>query len=326
MENSIEPVLGFFKFEGKLVDDGYLDARKSAETLVGIDEVMRYFLFQSDPNIQKVYIEIPVRIRKGSWEALIPQNIDEWLIAVAAFGVARYSATAIEKMAENDVGKLGLKDAFKNAFKAIKWVIKIASHMGSLIRKQFTNVTFERENGEQLIGIKNDKGEVLYVPLRYLEIYKNCPEKLFSKLAINVEKERELEIGVSDDVPLELDDTDRIVRIGLDNKHIFAKPEQTDILFPELIHNQYVELPGHVSRGNENANTIGFEYQGHILTCYPTQGNIIQYKTLMFTNCIIKGYVDRNDEAGNPVDKRPRIRFLLLTPITSERDQLGLFN
>jgi len=33
-----EAILAFIKYEGNLVEDGYLDARKSGEALVGIDE------------------------------------------------------------------------------------------------------------------------------------------------------------------------------------------------------------------------------------------------------------------------------------------------
>lgn len=45
MEVNEDDFLGFIKYEGKSVQNGYLDARKSAEALIGFDEVIRYFLY-----------------------------------------------------------------------------------------------------------------------------------------------------------------------------------------------------------------------------------------------------------------------------------------
>jgi hypothetical protein len=72
-----------------------LDARKSAETLLGIDEVIRYFLYQVDPEIQQQHIEIPVLVEKGSWEALIPSDISQWLIAGGAAALYKYGGAAM---------------------------------------------------------------------------------------------------------------------------------------------------------------------------------------------------------------------------------------
>ena len=115
---------------------------------------------------------------------------------------------------------------------------------------------------------------------------------------------------------------------GFLEKYIFSRKEEdlNEILFPDLIHGQYIELEGHVTRGNENANTIGFEYKNHILTCLLAQGNITKYKNLLFTNCIIKGYVDRLDKEGNIKEKRPRINFNELLLNQGEEPGLDLFN
>ena len=116
---------------------------------------------------------------------------------------------------------------------------------------------------EKLIGIENDKGEFLYVSKKYLEAYRNCPEKLFEKLADLIEPERELEIGVNDLVPLDNDEEFRAVKITASEKFIFyTKEDSEEFLFPELVHGSYVEIEGHVTRGNENTNSIGFEYFG----------------------------------------------------------------
>jgi hypothetical protein len=320
--------LAYVKYQGDLIEDGYLDTRKSAEALLGIDEVIRYFLYQVDKDLQKVEFEIPVRIRKGSWEALIPHDVLGWLLTAGGAGVTAYATTALNKMAEHDFKDKGLKDVFKKVVKSIKWVIKIATHLKSLAVKEFLNVEFKQENAETLIGIKNDKGEILYVPKSYLEIYKNCPDKLFVRLTKIIEKGRELEIGFNPNEVLDKDDTTPSVKIDINDKSVFVKENNEDeILFPELIHDQYVELYGHVSRGNENSNTIGFEYQGHVLTCLPRQGNIKEYKDRMFTNSIIKGYVDRLGDDGNINEKRPRISFIdLIEKPKDNNKQAELFS
>ena len=39
-----EKYIGYLKYSGKSVEDGLMDARKSAEALLGFDEVLRYFI------------------------------------------------------------------------------------------------------------------------------------------------------------------------------------------------------------------------------------------------------------------------------------------
>ncbi len=327
MASESEDYLAYVKYEGASVEEGYLDARKSADALIGIDEVIRYFLYQSDNSFQQISFEIPVRVRKGSWETLIPHTLADWLLTAIGTAATAYAGTALKKIAENDFKDVSTKDIVKKAIKSIKWVIRIAKHVHSLVQKQFIEVDFKQEGGQVLVGIKNTEGEVLYVPQEYLELYKNCPDKLFSKLTRNVNPERKLEIGFNPSEPVDKDDTKEPVDITMADKFIFTKEDEDDeVLFPELVHNQYVELDGHVSRGNEKTNTIGFEYKGHILTCIPTQGNIKMYKTQIFTNCVLKGYVDRMDEHGRAIEKRPRIKFIDLVSVTPPGEQINMFS
>src|SRR5438552_112833 len=92
----IGSVFAFIKYDGELVEDGFLDARKAGEVLIGIDETLRYFIHQENPNIKKLEFEIPVRIRKGSWEAyFLPENIDATLIRlVATWSAGKYFGSA----------------------------------------------------------------------------------------------------------------------------------------------------------------------------------------------------------------------------------------
>lgn len=110
MELNDESIFAVIKYEGKLVEDGFLDARKAGEALWGIDESLRYFIYQEEPQVQKIEFEIPVRIQKGSWEALFPSNLDEVLIkTVLAWGAGKYFGQALSEMGKNDFQNFGFK-------------------------------------------------------------------------------------------------------------------------------------------------------------------------------------------------------------------------
>ncbi len=320
--------LAFIKYEGKLVEHGYLDARKSAEALTGIDEVLRYFLYQVNQDLSKLEFDIPVRMQKGSWEALLPPDFGGWLFRMLETGIGKYVYTALTDMEKHDVENKGGKDIAREAVKAIKWVLTIAGHVHSMTVKKFDNVDFRTaENGEIAAGIRNDEDRIMYVPQKYLELYAKCPPKLFSKLTKIVEEERTLVIGFHPDQSSDADDSKEDIRIAIREKYVFTDREDDNTtVFPELTHGAYAELKGHVTRGNENTNTIGFDYLHHILICTPANGSIRVYKRLLFTNCLIKGYVDRTNEEGSEVEKKPRIRFIDLIDISKPSTQLGLFS
>lgn len=313
-----EAILAFIKYEGNLVEDGYLDARKSGEALVGIDELIRYFVYQENPQIKDFEFEIPVRVRKGSWETIFPENIDK--VALGAFSLwmaGKYVGSALEEVAKNDFKDVSFKEIFKKAFKGIVNVIKLSKHLGTLARKKFDNVQFSQNN--ELVKITNDNGEELWIPVEVLELYSNCPQTVFNKLTKIVEEERELVVGIyENNIVVEETITNR-------HKYIFTKTEEDDeIVLPELRHGEYIEIDGHITRGNEKSNTIGFLFQGHIITCYPDNGNIKQHKSKLFSNCLLKGYVDRLDKEGNINEKRPRIRFIDI--VNLEKPNAELFD
>ncbi len=39
--------LAYLKYDGELTDEGYLDIKKSADVLYGVDKSLRYFNFRS---------------------------------------------------------------------------------------------------------------------------------------------------------------------------------------------------------------------------------------------------------------------------------------
>lgn len=322
MNEEKEEYLAYFKFEGETVKDGYLDARKSAEALIGIDEIFRYFLYKKSPELSSMEFELPVRTRKGSWETLIPENIGEWVQLVLGTGATYYTGSLIKKMAQNDIGEKGFKDVFKSIVKGIKWIVQIGKHLKTLNKKKFEKFEIKDANGVQFIGIYNDKKEILYVPKIYLELFTEIPETIFSRLTKIVEDERALKIGFSKKESNDKDDFKGDVSISINDKKIFYKEKEDDILFPELVHNQYVELKGHITRGNENSNTIGFAYSNHILTCYPISGNIVEDRTYFFGDCILKGYVNRLDKNGVYKEKKPRIAYMEIIKVEDNKPNM----
>jgi hypothetical protein len=318
-----ENYLGYVKYDGELIANGFFDAKKSAEALIGIDEIFRYFIYQISPNIKERNFEFPVRIRKGSWETLIPHTIGEWLMDAGGVGLIAFTKKASEKLAENYIGEKKPKDLVKEAFKSIKWVISISKHLKSFFTPEMYKFKIEVRNGESYIALLDKENVLMFVPYKYFELYAKCPEKLFSKISKYIEDGRELEIGLNPSEPIDSDDVGRSVRITPANKSIFTDEEEgTELLFPELADGQYVELSGHVNKGNETENTIGFQYNGHTLTCFPdiSKGNIKNYKHLIFSDCIIGGFIERRNKQGiyDESIKRPKIKFTSLTEIKTQ--------
>ncbi|SDE22219.1 hypothetical protein [Desulfuromonas thiophila] len=311
---SYENVLGYMKYSGKLVDDGFLDARKAASALLGFDEALRHFVRQDFPDLDKYNYEIPVKIRKGSWEALIPENIGQWIMAGAGFAATAYASAAAAEMAKNDFKDASIKQAFVKAIKSVQWFIKICKHLGHSRHRKFEKVKFKDNNNK--IGIPNEEMEYLFVPKEYLDAFSTCSSKILEELAIIIEKERQLTFGVSENGSF-LEET-----ISYKDKYIFYEEEQDEVLFPELTHGQYVQLEGDITRGNENANNLGFRYDGHILTIIPASGSIVRHKNALFLKCLVKGRVSRMDRAGYITEKRPKIIFTEVAPLEADNQDL----
>ncbi|QJD96284.1 hypothetical protein HH214_10625 [Mucilaginibacter robiniae] len=314
----------YFKYSGKLVASGYLDARKAALALQGIDEVMRFFIIQQNKALIQYDFDIPIQLRRGSWEAVIPQGFGEWLSAVTDTS----DSTTTHTLADQEFKEVRTKNVVKAAIKSIKWVLQISKHMGSLSIRKFKSVKFEGAEKPEvpMIGLENGRGEVLYVPEEYLEMYRNCPDSLFDKLMQIVEQGREFEVGFSSAVALDKDDVNARITISIDEKYIFTEEESEEtVLFPEWKHGDVVTLEGHITRGNEKANTIGFLFDGHVITCSPLNGNITDYKNVLFTNCLMRGEVDRSGQHNFGNEKRPHIKFSSLKGLSNPNVQLTLF-
>ena len=310
-----EKYLGFLKYEGEMVSDGFMDARKSAQALLGFDHAVRFFVGQQAGELRKADFEFPVRVKKGSWEIVIPEIIE--LVKLGGGVVATaYGVKAAQKMAERDFDEFGFKDILKKSISAIQWIIKIGKHLGSVTIKTFESVEFQDNN--QLIGIRNSEGDLLYVPKQFLDLYVSSAPTLLEKLASLVENERVLSIGIYDN--------NEVIEENLTRKYreIFTHEEREDddeTLFPELAHGQNVVLKGELTRGDEMSNTMGLSYMGDILTCIPESGSIVRFKPELFLECKVHGYISRMDKKGRLGARPPKIVFSHIEPIENDNKQ-----
>ncbi|MDD9177081.1 hypothetical protein PVK63_19605 [Aliivibrio sp. S2TY2] len=297
-----EKYLGYIKYDGELVIDGLMDARRQAKALLAFDDVLRDFIIKQVPELKNVDFEIPMRVQKGSWEALIPETVAGWLQAGFGIVATAYFSKAASKMAENDFESFGFTTIFTKALEGIKWFARIGKHTGQVGKKDFTNLKFKNNN--ELIGIPNESGEYLYVPKYALDLYLTSNAKLLEELSRNIADGRELKIGTYKNGK-----KDEVI-IGRSEKYIFCPDESEDddiLVLPELEHGMSVSIDGEVTRENKTSNSLGFKYQGHILTAYPDCGSVVKYKPLLFLRCNLVGTVSRLDEKGRVTSKRPKL-------------------
>ena len=331
--NEEEKYIGYLKYSGKSVEDGLLDARKSAEALLGFDEILRFFLLKEDPALAEIDFEIPVRIKKGSWEALIPETIGGWILAGGGIVATTSYLTSVAKKAGTD-GFLetgpakDIKKTFSNSIKGAQWAIRIASHLKNFSKKKLGNAKIQHKGQEITIIIPNEKNEYLEVPQKYWDLFLVCPEKLFSKNVKIIQSERNLEIGVFEN------GEDKKVSISEEEKSVFcSEDDDEEIILPELKHDQFVELEGEITRATESANSIGFRYQNHTIVCKPQSGSIAQFKNKivsqqdnhLFPKVKIRGRIDRKDKNGEFKEKRPQIFFSEIIPIETDDNRQSLF-
>jgi hypothetical protein len=301
--------LGLVRYVGTAVDAGYLDARRSAQALLGLDEALRFFVGAQRQALAKADYEIPVQVRQGSIVIVIPDIAAVIGLALAP-AIGMYATTAAKKMAERDFDGIGLRDLLRRSIQAIQWAIRIGKHVGSLARRVFDSGVQWR-SGNREVGIPNASGQLLWVPVEFLDMFERMPPSLLAKITSVVADQRRLEVVTFND------GDEESVEVDILEKAIFC-PEELQILFPELEHGAPFDCEGLVTRGNENANSLGFQYEGHILTCYPEEGNISRFKPALFLRSRIHGLISRADKFGNPTELRPRIVFTSVEPLEDE--------
>lgn len=310
--------IGYMKYKGALVEEGLLDTRKAAQALIGFDEIVRFYVGRQSPQLRDVDYEIPVLIKKGSWEVQLIENIALWAAATTGIAATTYITTAAKKMADNDFGDIGLKDVFRKALEATQWTIRIGKHIKDITKRKFKDVRFKNNNKE--IGLPNDQSEYLYVPKEFFDLYMETSPKLLERVALLIERERTLLVGV-------VKDGEEIKEeINYSARTIFTQEDNEDeLLFPELTHGLRVELEGELTRGNETSNTMGLKYRDHILTCEPVAGSIVRYKRALFLWCKMHGTISRSDKFGGYNSLRPKIIFSHIEQLEKESNTDDLF-
>jgi hypothetical protein len=264
--------------------------------------------------------EFPVRIQQSSWDAVIPSGIGEWIIASLGAGALTYATTAAKEMAKTDFRDVSIKDVFRRALEAVQWMMRLGKHLGHLKIRKVANVRWKDDN--QVVSIPNSDGEYLDIPREYLDLVQTARPDLLKRMMELVEEDRQMSIAVVQKGEHHTETVTSRYRV------VFTGEDTTeaDVLFPELKHGQYVTLQGNVTRGNENTNSIGFRYSEHILTCYPAEGSIVEYKSTLFEEAQIHGTVSRSDEYGGQSARRPKIIFEKVEALPPKKPALGLYD
>lgn len=303
--------VGYIKFVGSAVEDGSIGADAAGNALLALDELIRYFNRRQSRGFSSLPYEITVETHKGSWEVVI-------LGGVGIFAAA-YIKKAAEKMAENDFGDVGFRDVIRKSLRALKKLLDIVKHTKGTLDFLASDMSWRIAEGA--VGIENDQGETIYVPLEYFQWYIGIPRYFLRKLTLPIQQNRSLVVASQMDGQIEE------ILITEEDKVYFGHESvvsDEELLFPELEHGAIVELEGRLTRGNENTNSIGFEYSGHVLNCVPEVGSIIQFKPALFLRCRIVATVTRLLKQHTEADRRPTLILRYVIPLETD-DQLRLF-
>ena len=308
--------IGYMKFYGENVANGVIQADVAGAALLGFDECIKFFNRKQIPAINLFNYKIPVKTEEGSWIV--------WVLGAAGTGVgifvASYLKKAGEKMAENDFKDIGISDVIGKSIDAIRNLVELIKHKKGNLDWKNENHKIEERDGGYFVLIKNDNGQVIYIPVEQYEWFKDMPKKSLEKMVQGVATGQNLSIGVKKNDKFES------TEITLKERELFLSAEEDEvdeIVFPELEHGSYAQLEGKLIRGNEKTNSLGFEYIGVILNCHPEKGSIRQYKSALFLKCIIRCYISRAMKNNQNLDKKPTLFLENVEPL--ESDQFELF-
>lgn len=308
--------VGYIKYTGKDVERGIIDAGSAGSALLGLDEALRFFNTQQSPELASAQYDIPVQTRPGSWEAVV-------LAGAAAIGTAfalGYAKKAGEKAAENDFKDIGLRDVLAKSMNAMQSLARVIKHTRR--SRGWETVRFAMNTPNVQVVILNDRGEELRVPAEFFQWYQQMPRRLLVRMTSVVRSERVLSIGLAGDKPSDE------VRVTEVDKPLFDdaidEELEDDILFPELIHGKDATLEGRLIRGSEASNSVGLEYQGHVINCVPAHGSVRQYKAALFLRCKVVGRVTRQTKTSFVADRRPTLIVEKVVPLEKDT-QMSLF-
>jgi len=312
MEDVRAESVGYIKFRGEAVADGTVGADAAGTALLALDECLKYFNRKQARGFANLPYEIPVQTTKGSWEV--------WVLGgLGVYFVGPYLKKAAEKMAENDFKDIGFKDVLRKSVGALKTLVELIKHTGGTAQLGGADLSWRVRDG--LVGVMNSDGELLLVPLEYFQWYLDMPPGLMKRLTQPVETDRTLAVGVRTSEGFEEAEV-----TALDKEYFGHEvaANEDDLLFPEMEHGQHVRLEGRLTRGNANTNTVGLEYEGHVLNCVPEAGSIKNYKPALFLRCVVEGVVSRLTKQTTFAERKPTIVFSRIIPLEAD-DQGELF-
>lgn len=301
--------LGLVRYEGEDLAEGVIASNEAITAIRGFDTSLRWWISRNDPGLADIELPVPIRVNRGSWELELPTTIGQWLLTVGGVGASAYVVKAAQKLAERDFDNVGLRDAFAAAFRGLKAAIRLGIHLGGVTKDALGKVTWLDNN--RFVEVEGVDGSTIIVRTDDLKAFLEMPSGRLSDLISLVSFERQLRI-------VSPDPEEETTLVTHEHRSIFVvedKDDESEALFPELEHGMDVRIEGFVTRGNEVANSIGFRYLDHILTCYPASGSIVRYKPLLFSPCLIEGTISRLDDKNRPIAARPKIVFRKLTPL-----------
>lgn len=321
----------YVKYVGEDIHDGVFGAKASAAALLGLDAALRYYAEQEIPELKDVEYDFPIKIQEGSWEALVPENVEELmqvvkvggLGALVAVSVKQYLKKTAEIAAKDGLLETGLaKDiekAIRKSVEILQWVVSYVKHMRSFDREP--KATFDADNDS--VTVYNKEGKALTFPQKYLGFILHCPKSILNGLARNITEKRTLKLGLRHGSDWS------VAEIGNEDRGLFYEELEEEDVLPELKHGELVVLHGVIVRANEKEQSFGLQYKDHIITCKPEEGRTIgSFKDeiissrsgkLYQTHVKVTGVVDRLTEDGRHKIK-PR---LFVSEVQAAMDENG---
>jgi len=312
-----EEGVGFISYEWEGAPSGVIDASAGGQALLGLDDAIRYFNRRQSPGFGVTPYEIPVLTGSGSWIAVVLGVI---AIPATAFGMA-YAKKAGEKMAEKDFANIGFRDVASRSMDALVKLVRLVKSKGGKLDVRKLEVTWSSDATEATI--RTGDGDSFVVPAEYLQWYSSLPATTLKRLTSPVAPGRRMTVGARqsdgsiDTVSFEDRDRQLLVSNELEM--------ESEFLFPELEHGLEVVLEGIVTRGNQSTNSMGLQYQGHILNCTPETGSVKRFKPALFEQCRVYATVNRHVSSLTALDYRPTLLVSDVVSLESPSMQGGLF-
>lgn len=312
-ETSIQKI-AHIRYFGEKTKNGIIDLTSASYALAGLSEILRFFNSKQNDIFTDLDYEIPIKVQEGSWETAILDNpITSTILLGGSIFAASYLKKAGEKIAENDFKDVSLRKIIERSMSALIEFIKIKKQGFSL--EQIKNSKDFVRNGIIYTSLLLPNGATLEVEHDFLEWYKKMPPSMMQKLVYIIEEERRLEVAV------EIDGILKKETITENEKEIFitnTKKEEEELILPHLIHGKRYQLEGVLTRGNQSSNSLGFQYSGHTLNCYPETGDVVKFKDSLFKKCIIDCHVNRNMKTSLKMDRKPTLIIISSLPVMDE--------